>query len=178
MDDKHAHKNADIETGPRSPSPHRRLVRPLLLSLLSRKLRVGGTLHIATDVEEYGNHVLRVMAEASPPLSLADTAAGDTAVSEAATTAAATEQARTREDGGLEAVELDIAAEPLEKRGVVSDTDRGHPGCGEVTVLCWEGGEEHARPEWRPSTKYESKAREAGRRVRDFSYRLIETRVE
>lgn len=36
----------------------------------------------------------------------------------------------------------------------------------------WEGGETAKRPSWRPLTKYEEKAREASRRVRDFSYRL------
>ena len=52
---------------------HRRIIRPHTLDLLSARLRPGGFLHIATDVDEYAEHVRNVVASdarwsAVPPL--------------------------------------------------------------------------------------------------------------
>lgn len=99
----------------------RRLVRPFVVSLLSRKLRAGGSLHVATDVDVYADHVSRVLSAATPP-------------GPPSTIAAATGRR-----------------------------------------LGWEGGRTSERPPWRPVTNYEMKAREAGRPVRDFCYRLVGT---
>lgn len=98
----------------------RRLVRPFLLALLSRKLRIGGTFHVATDVDVYAEHVSKVVS------------------------------------AGHELVERLPDELPTN------------------TNLYWRGGETSERPAWRPLTDYERKAREAGRRVRDFRYRLAE----
>lgn len=97
----------------------RRLIRPFVLALLSKKLRIGGVLHVATDVEVYADHVSKVLFGSSKAL------------------------------------------EDL------------HDGDVRETAVRWEGGEASERPSWRPVTNYERKAIEAGRRVRDFSYRLI-----
>ncbi len=42
---------------------HRRLVRPDVLGPLVDRLRVGGTLHVATDIAEYAAHTERVVAD-------------------------------------------------------------------------------------------------------------------
>lgn len=42
---------------------HRRLVRPEVVTALTDALRVGGLLHIATDVADYARHTERVVAE-------------------------------------------------------------------------------------------------------------------
>ena len=52
---------------------HRRIIRPHTLDLLSERLRPGGCLHVATDVDEYAEHVRNVVASdarwsAAPPL--------------------------------------------------------------------------------------------------------------
>ena len=52
---------------------HRRIIRPHTLDLLSARLRPGGFLHVATDVDEYAEHVRNVVASdarwsAVPPL--------------------------------------------------------------------------------------------------------------
>lgn len=101
----------------------RRLIRPFLLALLSKKLRIGGVLHVATDVEVYADHVSKVLSGSSKAM------------------------------GALQ-------------NGDVRETE-----------VRWEGGEASERPSWRPVTNYERKAIEAGRRVRDFSYRLIRADV-
>lgn len=41
---------------------HRRLVRPDVLTPLVDRLRIGGTLHVATDIAEYATHTERVVA--------------------------------------------------------------------------------------------------------------------
>jgi tRNA (guanine-N7-)-methyltransferase len=41
-------------------TPERRIVRPLLMQLLSTRVEGGGCLHIATDVEDYALHSLKV----------------------------------------------------------------------------------------------------------------------
>lgn len=43
-------------------SVHRRIVRPHTLDLLAARLRPGGCLHVATDVDEYAEHVRGVLA--------------------------------------------------------------------------------------------------------------------
>jgi tRNA (guanine-N7-)-methyltransferase len=45
----------------------RRLIQPVFVALLARCLRPGGTLHLATDWEDYARHMLEVL-EASPDL--------------------------------------------------------------------------------------------------------------
>ena len=42
---------------------HRRLVRPAVLPLLVDRLRLGGTLHVATDIADYARHTERVVAD-------------------------------------------------------------------------------------------------------------------
>jgi tRNA (guanine-N7-)-methyltransferase len=42
---------------------HRRLVRPSVVPLLVDRLRVGGTLHVATDIADYATHTERVVAD-------------------------------------------------------------------------------------------------------------------
>jgi tRNA (guanine-N7-)-methyltransferase len=42
---------------------HRRLVRPAVVPLLVDRLRVGGELHVATDIAEYATHTERVVAD-------------------------------------------------------------------------------------------------------------------
>ncbi|RUO29473.1 tRNA (guanosine(46)-N7)-methyltransferase TrmB [Aliidiomarina sanyensis] len=42
----------------------RRLIQPELVALLRRKLKLGGVLHLATDWENYAEHMLEVMREA------------------------------------------------------------------------------------------------------------------
>lgn len=123
---------------------HRRLVRPLLLALLSAKLRHGGVFNLATDVEEYAAHIEAVMSSV-------------TSLSESSTQglSAAGEEHMRR---GIEWVE----PQPAKMERNVTDE----------RVACWTGGETGERPTWRPVTKYEEKAREAGRRVRNFRYRL------
>lgn len=74
----------------------------------------------------------------------------------------------TEENGPIAALG---AVSWLEEDRVVADKGQAGVASG-VVALYWEGGEEVNRPDWRPLTKYEEKAREAGRRVRDFSYRL------
>ena len=44
---------------------HRRLVRPAVVPLLVDRLRMGGTLHVATDIAEYATHTERVVADES-----------------------------------------------------------------------------------------------------------------
>jgi len=46
----------------KSNSVHRRIIRPHTLDLLAARLRPGGCLHVATDVDEYAEHVRGVLA--------------------------------------------------------------------------------------------------------------------
>ena len=60
-------------TGGSGKDEHRRIIRPHTLDLLSARLRPGGFLHVATDVDEYAEHVRNVVAtdarwSAVPPL--------------------------------------------------------------------------------------------------------------
>jgi len=41
---------------------HRRIVRPDVVAMLTDRLRVGGTLHVATDIVEYATNTERVVA--------------------------------------------------------------------------------------------------------------------
>ncbi|MBI4932825.1 MAG: tRNA (guanosine(46)-N7)-methyltransferase TrmB [Actinobacteria bacterium] len=41
---------------------HRRLVRPQVVAALTDRLRVGGVLHVATDIDEYARHTEKVVA--------------------------------------------------------------------------------------------------------------------
>ena len=130
----------------------RRLVRPLLLSLLSSKMRPIGVLSIATDVEEYADHVVRVMTMRPVLISSAP-------VDELSQGARSGADERQKE---LPATAVAHSA--------------AQAGRGTATALSsgnvWVGGEIAARNPCRPSTTYEEKARAAGRRVRDFRYRL------
>jgi tRNA (guanine-N7-)-methyltransferase len=42
---------------------HRRLVRPAVVPLLTDRVRVGGALHIATDIDDYARHSEKVIAD-------------------------------------------------------------------------------------------------------------------
>jgi tRNA (guanine-N7-)-methyltransferase len=42
---------------------HRRIVRPDVLAALVDRLRVGGCLHVATDIADYGRHVMALVAD-------------------------------------------------------------------------------------------------------------------
>ena len=42
----------------------RRIVQPAFVELIRRRLKVGGTLHMATDWENYAEHMAEVMAAA------------------------------------------------------------------------------------------------------------------
>lgn len=42
----------------------RRLVRPGFIKLLTRKLKTGGVIHLATDWEDYAMHMMQVMSQA------------------------------------------------------------------------------------------------------------------
>ena len=60
-------------TGGSGKDEHRRIIRPHTLDLLAARLRPGGVLHVATDVDEYAEHVRNVVASdarwsAVPPL--------------------------------------------------------------------------------------------------------------
>jgi tRNA (guanine-N7-)-methyltransferase len=41
---------------------HRRLVRPVVVAALTDRLRVGGMIHVATDIAEYARHTEKVVA--------------------------------------------------------------------------------------------------------------------
>lgn len=49
---------------PKKKHHKRRLVQPEFVQRIRHKLRVGGVLHLATDWEEYAEHMMEVMAEA------------------------------------------------------------------------------------------------------------------
>lgn len=49
---------------PKKRHHKRRLIQPEFVELLGEKLRVGGLLHLATDWEEYAQHMLAVMTAA------------------------------------------------------------------------------------------------------------------
>jgi len=42
---------------------HRRIVRPDVLAALVDRLRIGGHLHVATDIADYGRHVVALVAD-------------------------------------------------------------------------------------------------------------------
>lgn len=182
-------------------SARRRLVRPLLLSLLSSKLRPGGMLHVATDVEGYAEHTKRVVTASllspkpstateekqdmlsSSSSSLSPQTAVDTV--EAAAAASAKEgRLKHPEKRHTRGVEEQILPgdttdgghrRPWQQRQQQAEDGGGRENSSSRSLsdeVRWEGGEAAERPSWRPLTKYEEKAREAGRRVRDFSYRL------
>jgi len=46
---------------PKNKQRHRRLVAPQVVAALTDRLRVGGMLHVATDVDDYATHTLSVM---------------------------------------------------------------------------------------------------------------------
>ncbi|CAN0237822.1 unnamed protein product, partial [Laminaria digitata] len=157
-----------------SDADSRRLVRPLLLSLLSSKLRPGGALHLATDVEEYAEHIERVMSATTRPEKKKQTESSYSPPPLPGTFSPKSLEgflARGEESPAQFFLSVDFSARRPRKApggGVQAAEMMGVEGA----CLCWEGGETLDRPAWRPLTSYERKAREAGRRVRDFSYRL------
>lgn len=194
-------------------SLRRRLVRPLLLSLLSSKIRPGGLLHVATDVEVYAEHTARVVAgqnsrsptprdfteekEAQSPLSrsfpsrqpptaaTATTAAttrtttvAGAIVAAGSVTAGEGERLGNPEDRKKRRAEQVFGANPVadacgpQRQQAGSEGQSSSRPSSEELSVHWKGGETAQRPPSRPLTKYEEKAREAGRRVRDFKYRL------
>ena len=48
---------------PKNKQRHRRIVRPDVVSAWADVLRPGATLHVATDIGDYANHVERVVAD-------------------------------------------------------------------------------------------------------------------
>lgn len=186
-------------------SMRRRLVRPLLLSLLSSKLWPGGLLHVATDVEVYAEHTARVVAQqnsrspkppafteeketqgtlsGSIPSRQPPTAAGVGAGAAGAVAAGSVAAGEEQRLGSLEertnrrVEQVSDAKSVGGARGAQRQQAGGEGQSSsrtsweEVSVR-WKGGETAQRPSSRPLTKYEEKAREAGRRVRDFKYRL------
>lgn len=128
-------------------------MRPLLLLLLSHKMRPGGVLSIATDVEEYANHITRVMSPFLSPAFAPEVDSSHVRRSDADL------QKELRQEGSLGTTQQLV--------GRRSQTLVFPPGG------VWVGGETVERPPCRPVTKYEEKARAAGRTVRDFRYRLV-----
>ncbi|CAM9130283.1 unnamed protein product [Scytosiphon promiscuus] len=177
---------------PQDRDAGRRLVRPLLLSLLSSKLRAGGMLHVATDVEAYAEHTVRVMNTMGAPENLLKPSSPSPSISIPSWSpppAVELAQKEERNKAEVESREENISRRagrlPLEndasdspvrspqqeqQEGVKGDNDSGHPL--DKIFARWLGGELQERPPSRPLTRYEEKAREAGRRVRDFTYRL------
>eukprot|EP00903_Cladosiphon_okamuranus_P008617 g8264.t1 len=178
---------------PQDRDSDRRLVRPLLLSLLSSKLRPGGLLHVATDVEVYAEHIARVVAEqnarsAKPPAFTEEKEEKQNAISCSLPSQSSTAEAVAAT--GVEGRRGNLGerkrrwVEPIPRANPVEDQcgpqrqQAGGEGRGssrptlEEVSARWKGGETAQRPSSRPLTKYEEKARKAGRRVRDFRYRL------
>ena len=50
----------------------RRLIQPLFVQKLRKKLKEGGILHLATDWEDYAEHMMEVMCDAEGYSNLAD----------------------------------------------------------------------------------------------------------
>lgn len=128
-------------------------MRPLLLSLLSHKMRLGGVLSIATDVEEYANHITRVM---SPFLIPSFTP-------EVASPYVRRSNAELKEELPQEA-SMGTTQQLVGRRSKTMIFPSGG---------IWVGGETVERPSCRPVTKYEEKARAADRSVHDFRYQLV-----
>lgn len=144
--------------------PRRRLVRPLLLSLLSSKLRPGGVLNVATDVEEYAEHVVAVMSSVTSP---SGQGLRSSSLMEEEEGLDHDNQKHARDaQHQLQLEHVTMMVKPPRQARTEAGRDRAE--------ACWEGGEVVERPSWRPLTKYEAKAREAGRHVRDFRYRLVQ----
>ncbi|CAM9434653.1 unnamed protein product [Choristocarpus tenellus] len=168
------------------PFPHerdveRRLLRPLFLTLLSEKLEEGGTLHVATDVEEYALHTMRLMGGGFS----SGEEGGDPVVLGAGVSGAAGKG----EGDGFEEVSSGVDGDNCDSCTFDSYKDfelgeecegRHHHRlrrCGDQELSAggwvWEGGQLMTRPAWRPETKYERKGLEEGRAVWDFEYRLV-----
>ena len=49
----------------------RRLIQPAFAALVASKLKTGGTLHLATDWEEYARHMMNVLSQGAPWVNLA-----------------------------------------------------------------------------------------------------------
>lgn len=152
-------------------------MRPLLLSLLASKLQPGGTLHVATDVEGYAEHTVRVVSTWTPE-KWPQTSRPSPSPMPSRRAAAKDQQLGFQQLRGVHREEQLQGEEfPDGMRGGPQRQQQGGNN-GDSTRLvsevsgCWLGGETAERPSWRPFTKYEEKAREAGRRVRDFAYRL------
>lgn len=110
---------------------------------------------MATDDDQYAEHVLAIFNafHAMPRVMKAGVAIGSGA------------------DSGSEPESIELGLDDV-ALGQVSV----HKGISvDNPEVRWDGGEENQRPAWRPLTKYEEKAREAGRIVRDFSYQLKNT---
>lgn len=50
---------------PKARHHKRRLIQPRFVHILYQKLKIGGKLHLATDWQNYAEHMMRVMTEAS-----------------------------------------------------------------------------------------------------------------
>lgn len=179
----------------------RRLVRPLLLSLLSAKLRPGGLLHVATDVEVYAEHTARIVAQQNSRSPKPPAFTGEREVKNTLACSLPSRQPSIAAVAPPPAGSVGIATGERERFGNPEERKRclgeqippafsvvgtcgpqhkqaGGEGQGssrstsEEVWVRWEGGETAQRPSSRPLTKYEEKAREAGRRVRDLKYRL------
>lgn len=155
-------------------------MRPLLLSLLASKLQPGGALHVATDVDGYAEHTVRVMSTWTPE-KWPQTVRPSLSPMPSRAAAAEGQELGLRqqlEERGVHRGEHLQGEEFTDGMDGPRQQQQGAGSKGDSTRLvseasgCWIGGETAERPSWRPFTKYEEKAREAGRHVRDFAYRL------
>lgn len=156
-------------------------------------------LHVATDVEEYAEHTKKVLISSlvpPKPSTANEEKQGmfSSSSSRRRPPQTAAESAAAGKEDGLEHPEARHTRAVVEEQIPREETNNGAhrrpwqqqqqqaEGETECKMSCrvlsdevsarWEGGETAERPSWRPLTIYEEKAREAGRRVRDFSYRL------
>lgn len=159
----------------------RRIVRDSTLALLAQRVRAGGRMWIATDVEEYAEHVRGLLADESCAKSGRRVAWG---VVDEHRHAAGERRSAEGEGSRREAEEVEELGEEREGEGIEGGLEK------EVGKECWEGrgsvGDEERRMERerarkepdgfgeyaRPVTKYEAKAREDGRPVWEFLLRL------
>lgn len=149
---------------------------------------MGGFLHVATDVQAYAEHTVGVMETAETPEKLIKSPSSSSMLpwSPQSARESAQEEHRKRAVETCDEGNSRRADPPASERDATGtrggsqwqqqqeegerNTDAGL--ASDKVSARWIGGEVQERPPWRPLTRYEEKAREAGRRVWDFSYRL------
>ncbi|CAM9468450.1 unnamed protein product [Discosporangium mesarthrocarpum] len=163
---------------PREKDAEKRLVRPLLMSLLSKKLVAGGTVHIATDVHEYARHTISTLlqrggAEGEPEAALEKGEPRAVGVNFCEEAGLEDCTLLSRADDNQESVWPHAQVAQGQGRGQ-GWIEGGLGTQGPVRGWVWEGGEVGERPLWRPMTRYERLGINAGRPVWEFEYRLLE----